>query len=148
MRAAIVIALLIGVSITAVTIVVGTRTFEGTVVKDAYTEGLKWDELRRARLESGWSARLIQDRLPVGRSTVQVRLLDHAKRPFQEAKVYLAFTRPETSRYDRSYEAKTMGKGIYTADIDLPRAGGWQVRISVFQGGQTVLFNDALVTGP
>lgn len=142
MRAIIAIALVIGLSITVATVVVGTRTFEGTVVKDAYTEGLRWDEIRRARQESGWSARLVREQLPLGRSTFQVWLLDRANDPLQDVKVTFSFTKPETSRFDRIFQSRIGGSGIYEADIDLPRPGRWQVKITIVRGDRVIVYDE------
>lgn len=144
MRALIIIAVIIGVTMTVATIVVGSRTFEGTVAKDAYMEGLQWDAARRARQESGWKAALVSSRLPTGRSDLQVRLLDRNGRPLLGASVVIDISRPETSRYDRSYVADEVGSGLFSAAVDLPRFGRWQLRTTVTQGARTVVFHDSL----
>ena len=49
MRILILIVVSIGMLSVAATIIVGTRTFDGTVAEDPYTEGLDWDASLKSR---------------------------------------------------------------------------------------------------
>ena len=144
MRATIVIAILVGLSITVATVVIGTRTFEGTVAKDAYTEGLQWDAVRRARKESGWRAILLRKALPENRSELLVRMLDRSGKPLQGAAVSLSLSRPETSQYDFTASAKEVGDGLFAVIVEFPRSGRWQVQVSTSLDNRTVVFDEVI----
>jgi nitrogen fixation protein FixH len=142
MRALIIITVSIGIAAVVATIMVGSGTFEGTVEKDPYEAGLQWDAVRKMREESGWNRTVITREVLQGRSDLEVRLLDRDGRPLQGVSVVFAFSRPETSRYDRTYPAAARGDGLFSAPVDLPKAGEWQLRTMITQGVKTVMFED------
>jgi nitrogen fixation protein FixH len=146
MRTLLIAVVVIGLVSVAATIIVGTRTFDGTVVGDPYTEGLHWDALRKARLAAGWTMTVVNREPVLGHTGLQVRISDRDGRPLEGARVAFSLKRPETARYDRSYDAKESIPGTYRALVDLPLAGAWNLRTTVVQKERTVVLEDRLTT--
>ena len=144
MRSLIVIAVIIGIASVVVTIAVGVRTFDGTVSSDPYTEGLQWDATRKARLEAGWKATMVDRELPQGRSELKVRLHDSKGRPLQGAAVNFVLRRRETDRHDRFYHATNGPAGDFSAIVDLPIPGKWLIRTTVTTSARTIYFDGTL----
>lgn len=140
----IIITVMIGIAVVVATIVVGSRTFEGTVVRDPYETGLQWDAVRKARQESGWIAQVMPRDLPAGRSELIIDARDRQGQPLQKASVTVALSRPETVAYDRTYTAVYREPGVFTMIVDLPKPGRWEVRITIAQDSHAVVFDDAV----
>ncbi len=134
MKALVWIVGIVVLALTIVTIIIGTRTFEGTVVDKPYEAGLAWDAERANRAALGWSVSLVRDRFPVGTAALLVAALDRRGSPLAGAEVGVALTRPSTRAYDRRAAAVAQPTGLYLAELDLPLAGAWQVTISVRSG--------------
>lgn len=144
MRALLIATVSIGIASVAATIMIGARTFEETVVADPYETGLRWDDARNERHLSGWRVSLETRTTSTGQAVVVVRSKDRQNLPLRRAAIRVAFSRPETARYDRAYPLEEQKEGRYTALVDLPRTGRWEARITVTHDGRTAVFTDAL----
>lgn len=144
MRTLLIATVSIGIASVAATIMIGARTFEGTVVVDPYETGLRWDDERNDRERSGWRVSLETRTTGTGQSIVAVRPKDRQALPLRGAAIEIAFSRPETGRYDRAYPLAEEKNGAYTALVELPRTGRWEARITVTHDGRTAVFADAL----
>jgi nitrogen fixation protein FixH len=122
----------------AVTIALGVRLFEQTVVKDPYEHGLHHDEERQARQRLGWRARLDPADLRPGGSGLGFTLLDGSGAPVDGAEVRVAVTRPAAPGDEREGTAQPLGGGRYRAPVGFAAPGFWDVRFDARRGDDTV----------
>jgi nitrogen fixation protein FixH len=144
MHKVILIVLILVVAATAATIMIGTMTFEGTVVKDPYETGLRWDQIQRQRRESGWDVTLLSRHFRTGRNNIALSALDRQGHPLRDAIIDLRLERPSTARDDRVVRALQSQDGTYHATFDIPASGTWTAKIIVSQGTRTIEFEDTL----
>ncbi len=126
------------------TIVIGSRSFEGTVVDKPYETGLAWDEARRKRESLGWSAVLQEAMYKTGKNDLIVIVRDKNGSPLSDAVVSIAISRPSTRAFDRTYRTVARPNGRYRAAIDLPLYGSWEVTIDVSRMNDRTSFNKIL----
>ncbi len=124
-------------------IVVGTKTFEGTVVKDPYGMGLRWDELQRQRRDSGWNVSLQSRFARRGSNNIAVAVRDRNGRPLHGSNVILRLERPASSDTVEA-PAREHHDGVFYALIDIPVPGSWTAIIAVTAGGRTIEFEETL----
>ncbi len=144
MRTFLIIVVIIGLASVAATIIVGLRSFDGTVVKEPYETGLRFDAARKEREASGWHVTMDRDRIPVGRGTLKLRISDREGKALADAEVTVSMSLLTTDRYDREYSAQTSGSGVCVFPIDIPKAGPWSVRITVTDQGTSIQFEEML----
>jgi len=126
MRLLILFVVITGILVILASIFIGIRTFEGTVIGDAYHEGLGWDETQE-RLKR-FEVEIRNRRFRRGDN----RILLDIKRdglPYNEEDLKLLITRPSTDQYDREVEARRIGEGLYRAEVSFPVYGQWQIII-------------------
>ncbi|QIG51968.1 FixH family protein [Nordella sp. HKS 07] len=122
-------------------VLLANRTFSGLVTDNAYAVGLKYDDVlaqREAERELGWSTNLnfVQQGGLVGRLTLAVT--DRDGIPLDTPNV-----RATAERMTRFPQIQTVNflrqkAGIYVADLKVPLAGRWFVRLRVEQAGRSV----------
>jgi len=122
-------------------VLLANRTFSGLVTDNAYSVGLKYDDVlaqREAERKLGWSTDLnfVQQGGLVGRLTLAVTDRDGV--PLDGPNV-----RATAERMTRFPQIQTVNflrqeAGIYVADLKVPLAGRWFVRLKVEQGGRSV----------
>lgn len=144
MRTLIIIIMITVVAATAVTITLGTMTFEGTVVKDPYETGLRWDAVQRKQRESGWSVVMLSRVVRKGRNDIPLRVQDRSGRELRDATVALRLDRPSTGAPRAIAKTSAFKDGSYHAFVDIPEPGGWTATIVVSRGAETVEFQDTL----
>jgi nitrogen fixation protein FixH len=136
MRILIVSICILVVGATIGTIMVGRRTFEGVVVDKPYEAGLMWDQVRLKTANLGWTVSLPDTAFKMGNNDVLISVFDKNKRPLADAVVCIALSRPSTSAYDRTFQARREQDGRYRVSIDLPEFGYWDLRIDVTSNKQ------------
>lgn len=144
MKTLLILVAIIGIATVVVTIVVGTSTFEGTVVGDPYESGLRYDAQQRARAGSGWSVALQIRSFPVGTSEVAVTLTDREGAPVDDAAVSLLLGYPSSDRYDREVPFAHERNGRYRGVLELPRSGQWNVQFVVVRDDRRATFPDTI----
>lgn len=132
----------IGLAAVAATVIIGTMTFDGTVVSDPYTEGLQWDAKRNERSAAGWRISLLSPKPRAGSTELRILVSDRDGRPLEGADVVLLLGRPETYRYDRIYHPARIRAGMYRAAVEFPIAGYWDLRATVTKGERSILLED------
>ncbi len=132
------------VAATAAMIIVGSRTFEGTVVKDPYGTGLRWDEIQRRRRESGWNVVFLPRHATAGRNDIVLSARDRNGRPLSGATVVLRLEGPPPDEAIREAPAIEGSDGNFHAVIDIPLRGSWRATITVTHGGRNMEFEEAL----
>ncbi|MFZ4618614.1 MAG: FixH family protein [Rectinemataceae bacterium] len=119
------------VAMTVATIVIGTNTFEGTVVDKPYEAGLAWEADQANRQALGWSVALSGGPFKVGEDELWIEALGRDGKPLSAAEVSVKVSRPSTSAHDRSYKAELQGDGRYLSRVSLPLQGNWDIVTTV-----------------
>jgi nitrogen fixation protein FixH len=144
MKALLSLVVIIGMTAVVATVLVGTSTFEGTVVSEPYASGLQWDAQQRARAESGWKVTRSPGPFRQGHNDFSVSVADRDGRPVRDADIILTVSYPSTDRYDRVVRLDRQPDGRYAGSIDLPRSGWWNVLVVITQGGRQARFDDVV----
>lgn len=140
MRALIIVISILVVIATALTIVTGTRSFEGIVVEKPYETGLSWDADRARLARLGWTVTLAEGAHRLGRNDLVLNIVDKSGALLADASVSVKLTRPSTSAYDRTYPAVRKPDSTYLASIDFPLQGNWDLIIAVKRGADSAAF--------
>jgi nitrogen fixation protein FixH len=144
MRTFIIITMIAVVAATVATIMIGRMTFEGTVVKDPYEAGLRWDAVQRKQRESGWNVLLLSRAGRTGKNDIAIKVQDRNSRPPGGALIDLKLERPSTQTAGIIARTRLFKDGAYHAIVDIPEPGSWTATILVSRGGDTVEFEDTL----
>jgi nitrogen fixation protein FixH len=128
------------VAFTVVTIVVGSRNFDGVVVDKPYETGLAWDETQEQKTKLGWTVSFKENKYRMGANDVLITVRDKAGRILRSPAVNVSISRPETVRYDKTYAAVLQPDGNISASIDLPARGNWTLIVSIRQGNDQAEF--------
>jgi nitrogen fixation protein FixH len=131
MRIFIILISIIAIGITITTIVIGVKTFDGTVVERPYETGLAWDATHRNKERLGWKILLKNAPFRRGKNDLLVTILDRDSRPVADAFVNVTVSRPSTGSFDSTYPARRELDGRYRVSIDLPKFGYWDIRVKV-----------------
>jgi nitrogen fixation protein FixH len=121
-----------------ITVFVGSRVREETVVARPYEEGLRQDADRAARAALGLAVSVDDEAPEAGARGVAFRLSDRDGRPVPGARVTIELSRPETSRGGVRAGAVERAPGAYEADVAFPSPGPWDVRFDVERGADRV----------
>ncbi len=125
-------------AVIGVTIFVGSKVREETVVEHPYEEGLHHDAERHARAALGLAVALDEDALVAGSAPLTFRLADRNGQPLTGARVTVEVSLPDTSRGEVRGEAREAAPGRYAADVAFPSEGPWDVRFDVVRGPDRV----------
>lgn len=114
-------------------ITIAVSTFTGLETTNAYEKGLAYNKRLAAAAgqESlGWEAAL--DVTPKGGQRVAVALVltDRLGHPINSTEVEATFLRPVQEGHDMAVRLDDQGHGRYTADIDLPLPGQWDIQLT------------------
>ena len=140
MRALIIFISILALGVTATTIVVGSRSFEGLVVEKPYESGLVWDKAEQQKTLLGWQVSLDNASLRVGTTNMNINIFDRTGRRLKDADVSVKLTRPETTAYDHGYKASPQPDGSYRASVTFPVQGNWQAVVAVAQGKNQAVY--------
>lgn len=120
-------------------IVVGFATWPGLDTTDAYQRGLAYDraiEAANAEAVLGWDADLAVSREGPGRALVEVALSDRDGNLIEDARVRARLVRPTHEGQDLELDLPHHQGGRYLAEVELPLAGQWEVRVVADHRGQ------------
>lgn len=124
-------------------VVVGIKSFDGTVTAKPYEEGLAWDEVLKEKVELGWSVRLNTGVFKMGENDLQFTLLDKQGAPLDlSSAVSLTLSRPSTDAYDRKVDVEKLGEGLYRALVNFPLYGQWDIKINLLQNDKKIEFEE------
>ena len=131
----------IGLAAVAGAIIVGSMSFEGVVAEHPYEQGLGWDKANALREASGIEVHILNTSLPLGRNVLEIKVGARALGGFvYEGPLEVMLTRPETSGLDRTYTAQAVSPGSYEVEVDLLKAGNWDLVIEAVHMGNTITF--------
>ncbi|NJD55470.1 MAG: hypothetical protein FIA94_03585 [Nitrospirae bacterium] len=135
---------LIGIAAVVGAVVVGMSTFDGTVVDNPYEKGLAWDREQTERASSGWSVGIMPPSPSAGRNRLYLTVTDRSGKPLS-GKVTLSVSRPSSKSYDREYgTASTEKPGVYTASVEFPLYGYWDLDVRVTVQERTITFRKSI----
>ncbi|MEW6714216.1 MAG: FixH family protein [Nitrospirota bacterium] len=143
MKSLISIVVLVGLAAVIGAVVVGVKSFDGTVTAKPYEEGLAWDEALKEKAELGWSVKLDNAVLKMGDNDLRFALFDKEGAPLDlSSAVYLALSRPSTDDYDRKVDAEKFGEGLYRASVNFPLYGQWDIKIYLNKNDKKIEFKE------
>jgi len=129
-------------------IVLSLETFTGEDVPDAYDRGIAYNDVldeRAAQAALGWTAALGAELTTGTTAAISVDLTDSEGAPVTGAEVTILFRRTTHDGEDTSVTLSELNEGTYTANVELPGAGQWDVRGHAERGANEALdFEDRL----
>jgi len=137
----------IGLAAVAGAVIVGTRVFDGTVVKEPYERGIAWDEERRRQAASGLQVRVVESSFITGENEIVLLVLDRNGNPFPEQELLVQVSRPASTTHDRAYRALRQDDGSFRASVDLPLRGRWDLVVVVEGGEGSLRFSGSVYAG-
>lgn len=118
--------------------VIAVRTNSGVVTENAYEKGLAYNKTIDAaqQLASlGWGSDVTAAITTPGYATVTFKLHDGKGAPIANATAKASLFRITQSGMDQSADMTPGDKGTYTAVLDLPAPGLWEVRVAAHANG-------------
>lgn len=111
-----------------------TASFTGLQTDDHYRKGLAYNRVlaaERAQSVLGWSVSVDFTVLGTRDGRLVVRATDRDGMPLEGAAVTARLIRPTQSGYDMEIDLAPAGGGAYTADLELPLRGQWDIRTQI-----------------
>ena len=143
MKTLISIVVIVGLIAVGCAVVVGIKSFDGTVTVKPYEEGLAWDEARKGRAELGWRVKLNTGIFKMGEHDLQFTLLDKKGSPLDLSSVVsLNISRPSTDAYDRKVDVEKLGAGLYGISVNFPLYGQWDIKIYLNKNDKKIEFKE------
>ncbi|KPK03007.1 MAG: hypothetical protein AMK71_00170 [Nitrospira bacterium SG8_35_4] len=140
MKTIITFVIIAGLAAVAGSIIVGVKTFDGTVTANPYEKGLLWDDVQNRVNELGWSIEVRNDHFSLGKNDLIISVLDKAGRPLAGSAVSVTTGRAATSEYDRHVDTVPLNEGTFGAPVAFQLYGYWDITIEVSQNGDTLSF--------
>jgi len=144
MKLLLIIVSIIGLSAVIGAVVVGTRTFDGTVVDKPYERGLAYDAVHHEKEVSGWNVEILNKTFASGTNDILLSVTDRNGKPLTDAEITLSISRPSSKTFDKTYAAVKTGNGQFIAKADLPLYGYWTASVQVTEKGKSVAFEKTL----
>jgi len=131
---------LIVLAVNGTMITIAVSTFTGLETTNAYEKGLTYNNRLDALSEQdrlGWGA--VLDATPSGdqRVTLAFGLRDQLGNPITSADVQATLLRPVQEGFDLEIRLDDQGNGNYSAAVDLPLAGQWDIQLTAKARNQT-----------
>lgn len=143
MKTLISIVVIVGLAAVIGAVVVGMKSFDGTVTAKPYEEGLAWDEAHKDRSELGWSIKLDNAVFKTGDNDLRFALLDKHGSPLNlSSAISLNISRPSTDAYDRRVDVEKLGEGLYRASVNFPLYGQWDIKIYLINNDKKIEFKE------
>ena len=144
MKKLLIITASIGLAAVISTVIAGALLSESTVVSDPYATALRWDAVRKERLQSGWNVSIVTRTIHLPIAELIISVHDGKGEALTDAAVDLQLTLPATDRYDSEYHMKQSLPGMYRNIVNVPVRGRWLVRILVHKGGKFIPFDETI----
>ena len=144
MKLLLIIVSIIGLGAVIGSVVVGTRTFEGTIVEKPYEQGLAYDAIHHEREASGWNVEILNKELTSGTNDILLSVTDRNRKPLADAVISLSISRLASRGFDKTYKAAKTEKGQFIAKADLPAYGYWTASVQVTEKGKSITFEKTL----
>jgi nitrogen fixation protein FixH len=131
MKIVIALVCLCGLGAVAGAVIVGTRSFDGTVVEHPYERGLAWDRDRDRKRDSRLDVRLTRTAFTPGPSTASFAIVGEAAAAIGDRDVTVRASRPAAAAYDSEFPARRQPDGSWAAPVRLPLAGRWELIVVI-----------------
>jgi nitrogen fixation protein FixH len=142
MKTLIAIVIIIGLSAVIGAIFIGVKSFDGIVTEHPYEKGLLWDETERKKSELGWRVEILNREFTTGDNNVVISVLDKNSMPLAHAKASLSLSRPATATFNKKFDMILIRDGMFSASLNFPVFGYWDIGINVSSGGESLLFEN------
>ncbi len=112
-------------------------TFSGLDTDQAYQEGLDYNTTLQEAAASaalGWTAKTAFTPTAAGSRHVTVTITDKAGAPVAGLHLTGHLVRPVSTAFDQVLTLRPEAAGTYGADVALPAAGSWELRLSARDG--------------
>lgn len=140
MKTVIIIIVIIGLAAVAGPIIVGIKSFDGTVTENPYEKGLIWDEVQNKKHELGWEVELREKHFTTGDNDISISIRDKSGRAVSGSSVSLMISRPSSKTYDRYFDTIQTGEGVFASHVHFPLFGYWNIEVKVTGGEDALLF--------
>lgn len=138
-------------AVNATMIVIALTSWPGLETKDAYQRGLGYNRTIEAAADQaalGWRVDFAFEPSGERRGVLRLDLADRLGNLLQDAAVRAAFVRPIQDGYDVVVDLPHHHDGRYLAEVELPLAGQWEVRVQAVEGGHTYRLRDRIYLQP
>lgn len=140
MKTLIIFVILAGLAAVAGSIVVGVKSFDGTVTENPYEAGLRWDDAQKKMQELGWTFEILNKEFITGENDVLISIFDKYNMPLAPTEIELSISRPATETYNKKFEINQMKEGVFSSQLNFPMFGFWDIGIHVMSGGDALRF--------
>jgi nitrogen fixation protein FixH len=144
MKALILIVCLLGLGAIVGAVVVGTRSFDGTVVEHPYEHGLAWDRDQGRRRDSGLEVRVLNTAFRTGSNLAAFTISGVGADGIGDRDVTVRVRRPASAEHERTTPARKQSDGSWAAEALLPVAGRWELAVLVERPGGRIDFPAAI----
>jgi nitrogen fixation protein FixH len=117
---------------------------EVTVVEHPYQDGLQYDSMRKRSAALGW--KLAVPPSLAENEVLKVVVSDRNDVPMDVDAVEFAVSKVASTDV-KTYRTQHSGRGGYTARINCPSAGYWDVKVKVTLGGDTMNYDSRIRIG-
>jgi len=131
MKIVIALVCLCGLGAVVGAIVIGTRTFDGTVVEHPYEHGLAWDRDRERKRDAGLAVRLTRTAFARGPARASFAITGAAAAAIDDRHVTVRVRRPSSAAYDGEFPARRESDGSWSAPVRLPLEGRWELIVVI-----------------
>lgn len=138
MKALVIAIVCVGLAVVVATIIIGSKTFDGTVVDKPYERGIQWDKTQKALKD--FTVTTETKTLGRGPNLFVFSIKPNVEPAPKIDSVAVTVTKPVTTRFDWTYEAKLQPDGRYNAIIDVPDYGPWEIRVSFVANDLTLSY--------
>ena len=115
------------------------HTMPGVVTEHSFEKGVAYNKSIQAGLEQqalGWKAEVTLEATAPTTAKVALVLHDKMGAEVNDAVVHVWLVRPAQKGLDHDKDMLAQGQGQYSAEVDLPMHGVWDVRVSATKQGQ------------
>jgi nitrogen fixation protein FixH len=126
-------------------------SWTGLEASDSYERGLIYNRALEAAKEQaalGWRAGFRFDQTGERRGRIELSLQDRSGRPVAAAKVDALLVRPTEAGYDFGLDLSERASGRYGAEVELPLAGQWEVRLAASARGEVYRLSPRIYLRP
>ena len=137
--------------VNAVMVWIAITTWTGLETTGAYRLGIDYNrtlETADAQAALGWQVDLALERSAPQRAVIDLLLADRQGDAIGSAAVTAAFVRPTHVGHDRKIVVPHGGGGQYRAEVELPLAGQWDVRLEARNGTQVFRLHERFFLAP
>ncbi|MFC1769506.1 FixH family protein [Nitrospirota bacterium] len=128
---------LIGLGAVVGAVVVGSMSFEGTVVEKPYEAGITWDTERKNQERLGWNMDVGKHTFIEGNNNFDLMIRDKKGMPLKvSGSISLSAERPSNNNFHIEALIKPIPDGTFSANLTLPSFGLWDLNAAIEHNGE------------